>query len=219
MADRKMSYQLQKEAGTEAELLGDLTALLDEIGSPAGLLAIAGPRDPLAALAVRNAAGLRSFITGYHSRILQPLELPAVQRAFAHARQNELRELVAYDHLLAAEPAWKDFAAASRIIGLGQLQRLRPLRDERLVQRYLASVEAGDAHGWHTLVFGVALAVYHLPLRPGLIGYAQRTTRGFIQSAARSLQLSTADVESLVEEFSVNLPALVEPLLLPAIVS
>ena len=93
------------------------------------------------------------------------------------------------------------------------MQRLRPLRDQRLVQRYLAAVEEGTANGWHTLVYGLTLAVYSLPLRPGLIGYAQRTTRGFIQSAARSLKLSKADSEAFVAEFSAGLPSAVESLL------
>jgi urease accessory protein UreF len=145
--------------------------------------------------------------------------LPAIQRAFAHARRNELRELVAYDQTLAAEIALKEFSSASRIVGLAQLRRLRPLRDERFVQRYLAAVEQGAATGWHTLVYGITLAVYFLPLRPGLIGYAQRTTRGFIQSAARSLRLPEADANSLVAEFSARVPAAVEPLLASATVS
>ncbi len=60
-------------------------------------------------------------------------------------------------------------------------------------KRYLAAVESGEAHGWHTLVYGLTLAVYSLPLRQGLLGYAQQTTRGFIQAAARSLELSETD--------------------------
>ena len=214
-----MLHQLQNTTAAEAELFGDLNPLLEQIGSPDGLASLTGGRDPLAALAIRTTAGLRSFLDEYHKRILQPLELPAIQRAFGHARQNELRELVAYDQQLATEAGLKDFSAASRIVGLAQLQRLRPLRDDRFVQRYLAAVEASTATGWHTLVYGVTLAVYHLPLRPGLVGYAQRTTQGFIQSAARSLKLSRPDAESLIEEFSARLPAAIEPLLPTAVVS
>ena len=95
----------------------------------------------------------------------------------------------------------QNFAAASRLVGHTQLQRLRPLRDQRLVQRYLAAVELNEANGWHTLVYGVTLAVYSLPLRQGLFGYAQQTTRGFIQAAARPLKLAEAEADSL---FDVN---------------
>ena len=61
------------------------------------------------------------------------------------------------------------------------------MRDQRVVQRYLQAVEGGQANGWHTLVYGLTLAVYSLPLRQGLLGYAHQTTRGFIYSAARML--------------------------------
>ena len=214
-----MLHSLQTAPAAEPELLGDLNPLLDQIGSPDGLAALAGSRDPLTLGTVRTAAGLRTFLGEYHTRILQPLELPAIQRAFVHAGRNELRELIAFDQSLAPEMTLKDFASASRLVGLGQLQRLRPLRDQRLVQRYLAAVEQGTANGWHTLAYGLTLAVYYLPLRQGLIGYAQRTTRGFIQSAARSLELSQTESDSLVEEFSAHLPVIVEPLLPTGIIS
>jgi len=80
------------------------------------------------------------------------------------------------------------------------LQKLRPLRDERLLQRYLHAVETGEANGWHTLVYGLPLALYSLPLRQGLLGYAQQTMRGFIHAAARSLKLTEADCGALFEE-------------------
>lgn len=67
------------------------------------------------------------------------------------------------------------FASPSRQIGRRQLARLRPLRDERIVRRYLAAVESGRADGWHTVVYGLTLALYSLPLRQGLLHYAQET--------------------------------------------
>jgi hypothetical protein len=57
-----------------------------------------------------------------------------------------------------------------------------------VVQRYLHAVESDQADGWHTLVYGLTMAVYSLPLRQGLLGYAHQTTRGFIYSGARMLQ-------------------------------
>ncbi len=205
-----MLHRTQK-ALTEAaaELLGDLRPLLEQIGAP-DRSRVAGP---LQARRINDLPELRTFLQTYHARILQPLELPAIQRAFLHAGRNELRELIALDQELSREPALKNFASASRHVGQGQLQRLRPLRDERLVQRYLAAVERGEAHGWHTLVYGMTLAVYSLPLRQGLFGYAQQTTRGFIQSAAVSLALSKTDCETLFDELGAGLSVGVESLL------
>jgi len=39
------------------------------------------------------------------------------------------------------------------------------------------------------LVYGITLALYSIPLRQGLLGYGYQTTRGFIYSAAKALQL------------------------------
>jgi urease accessory protein UreF len=205
-----MLHQTQNALAAAAELLGDLRPLLEQIGSPNGM---AGASGPLHVRQINRLPELRVFLKHYHANILQPLELPAIQRAFLHAGRNELRELVAFDQELSRKEILQSFASASRHVGQSQLQRLRPLRDQRLVQRYLAAVEQGEAHGWHTLVYGLTLAVYSLPLRQGLFGYAHQTTRGFIQSAAVSLGLSETDCQALFEELSVDLPAGVESLL------
>jgi urease accessory protein UreF len=88
------------------------------------------------------------------------------------------------------------------------------LRDQRIVQRYLHAVEVGEAHGWHTLVYGLTLAMYSLPLRQGLLGYAIQTTRGFIHSAARELDVSEKDCRALLEQLTEPLPAALEALLI-----
>jgi urease accessory protein UreF len=124
-----------------------------------------------------------------------------------------VRELIALDCRLASEPILQAFASASRRVGQSQLRKLRPLRDQRVVQRYLHAVESGQADGWHTLVYGLTLAVYSLPLRQGLLGYAHQTTRGFIYSAARMLQLSEHQCRALFDTLCADLPAAVEDLL------
>jgi urease accessory protein UreF len=202
----------QTQTAAAAELLGDLRPLIDQIGSPEGWMTLTGGCN---GCHVNTATELREFLRSYHSQILQPCELPAIQRAFNHATRNELRELIAFDQELGREAVLKNFVSASRRVGQSQLQRLRPLRDQRLVQRYLTAVENGEATGWHTLVYGMALAVYSVPLRQGLFGYARQTTRGFIHSAARSLRLSEIESGNLLEELSAGLPAAVEGLMTP----
>src|SRR6185503_2250409 len=133
-------------------------------------------------------------------------ELPAIQRAFDHACRHEVRELAEYDRQLASESALKPFAEASRRVGQTELLKLRPLRDERIVRRYLEAIERGEANAWHTLVYGLTLALYSMPLRQGLLGYGYQTTRGFIYSAAKSLQLSENDCRALLEDLCAPLP-------------
>ena len=193
-----------------AEWLGEAHPLVAQLGSADGLASLHALADSLRAQPVANLPALREFLRAYHQRVLLPHELPAIQTAFNHASRNELRELIAFDQQLGTKPALQDFAGASQRVGQGQLQKLRPLRDERMVQRYLAAVETNEAHGWHTLVYGLTLAVYSLPLRPGLLGYAHQTTRGFIHAAARPLNLTEAACRDLFEELCAPLPEAVE---------
>jgi urease accessory protein UreF len=208
-----MNFWPQPQLAQEpAEWLGDAHPLAQQLGTADGLASLHALAESLRTRPVASLPALREFLRCYQERILLPHELPAIQTAFTHASRHELRELIAFDQQLATEPALRDFAGASQRVGQGQLQRLRPLRDERLVQRYLAAVEAREACGWHTLVYGVTLAVYSLPLRQGLLGYAHQTTRGFIHAAARSLKLTEAEVRDLFEELCTPLPPAVETL-------
>ena len=195
-----------------AEWLGDVHPLVEQLGSADGLASLHALANSLRARPVASLSALRDFLLAYRERVLLPHELPAIQTAFGHASRNEVRELIAFDQQLAREPALQDFAGASQRVGRGQLQKLRPLRDERMVQRYLAAVESREAHGWHTLVFGLTLVVYSLPLRPGLLGYAHQTTRGFIQAAVRGLDLSEVDCRELFDELCEPMPEAVEGL-------
>lgn len=196
-----------------AEWLGDAHPLVEQLGSADGLASLHALAGSFRVRPVTSLSALREFLQHYHKHVLLPQELPAIQTAYDHVNRNELRELIAFDQRLSHEPALHDLAAASQRVGLAQLQKLRPLRDERGVQRYLAAAESGEAHGWHTLVYGLTLAIYSLPLRPGLLGYAHQTTRGFILAAARALKLKEADCRALFEELCASLPRAVESLI------
>jgi urease accessory protein UreF len=207
-----MVMQTQLALSDAAEWLGDWHPLAEQLGSTEGLASLGSVSALLHLVPVHNVPSLRHFLRNYQSQILFPLELPAIQAAHGHATRHELRELVALDRGLAEQPMLKDFASASQRVGQNQLRKLRPLRDDRVVQRYLHAVEAGEAHGWHTLVYGLTLAVYSLPLRQGLLGYAHQTTRGFIYSAARMLQLSERQCRALFDSLCASLPQAVEAL-------
>jgi len=184
-----------------AEWLGDAHPLVAQLGTTDGLRSVHQLAESLVARPITNPTALRGFLQAYQERILFPVELPAIRTAYDHVSRNELRELIAFDQTLVAEPALQNFAAASRRIGGEQLQKLRPLRDERVVQRYLAAVESGEANGWHTLVYGMTLVLYSLPLRQGLLGYAQQTTRGFIHAAAKARGWKESECAALFTEF------------------
>ena len=196
-----------------AEWLGDWHPLAEQLGSADGLVSLSSVSSWLRLRPVRDLASLRNFLKKYQLQILVPLELPAIQASHGHVLRHEVRELIALDQQLADEKLLKNFAAASQRVGQGQLQKLRPLRDQRVVQRYLSAVENGEAYGWHTLVYGLTFAVYSLPLRQGLLGYAHQSTRGFIYSSTRSLRLSERKCRTLFDEVCQDLPNAVETLL------
>lgn len=208
-----MIKRTQLALNDAAEWLGDWHPLAEQLSSADGLLTLASVSSELRLPSVHDSISLERALRQYQAQILLPLELPAIQAAYGHASRNELQELIALDQGLQAQPILQKFAAASRRVGQGQLQKLRPLRDQRIVRRYLHAVETGMAHGWHTLVYGLTMEIYSLALRQGLLGYAHQTTRGFIYSAARMLHLSEHQCRDLFESLCVGLPEAVEELL------
>lgn len=207
-------YQPARQATVE-EMLGEVDGLVEQLGSAGGLAALARETGLCAFKPATDLTSLRHFLRDYQTRILGPIELPSIQRAFQHASRHQVRELIELDQQIAREPLLECFAAASRQVGKAQIKRLRPLRDQRLLQRYLAAVQSGTAHGWHTVVYGLILSLYSLPLRPGLLAFADQTTRGFIYSTARRLSLSEIECLDLIAETSSALPGAVDQVLGP----
>jgi urease accessory protein UreF len=205
-----MSNQPQPET---SELLGDWHPLVEQLGSSEGLVSLSTASHALRLKNVNSTASLLQFLEAYQAQILIPYELPAIQRAFRHASRNEARELVAFDAEVGQEQVLRPFFPASRRVGQAQIRRLRPLRDHRFVQRYLRSVESGLAQGWHTLVYGVTLSVYSLPILQGLVSYERQTLLGFIHAVSRALNLSEAGCRDLIDQLSPTLPRTIEPIL------
>jgi urease accessory protein UreF len=208
-----LSNRTSTELRESPEWLGDLHPLLQQLGSTEGLLTLSSASATLKLERVETLAGLRRFLAAFRNRVLLPLELPVILRAHLHAGRNEWRELVELDQEVARRAVPPEFASASRRVGQSALRRLRPLRDERVVQRYLQAVEEGRAHGWHTVVYGMTTALYFLPLRQGLLNYARQTLLGFIHVASRPLELSEEVGAAMLEDLCAPLPQQVEKLL------
>ena len=207
-----MSEALNKNGAAFSDfgLLGEAHPLIEQLGACDGLTDYGA----YAGLApVRDMQSLRDFLRRYQNTLLRRHEWPIIIRAHNHARRHEARELIALDAATDRIALPPGFAAASRRVGQGHLQRLRPLRDEKVVQKYLAAVDSGQANGWHTVVFGVTLAIYSLPLRQGLILYARQTLEGFLHAAARPASLSAAQCARLMDELRNRLPRDVEQVL------
>jgi len=194
----------------DGPLPGDITGLVEQLGAESGAFSMTAPAGWPLSGPVTDIATLRQFVREYRTRVLGPLELPSIQLAFHHAARHQVRELIELDQRIGQEPLFADFAAASRQVGKQQMKRLRPLRDQRMLQRYLAAVQSGAAHGWHTVVYGLIVSIYSLPLRPALVTFAEQTLRGFIHSGARRLDLAESESVALIGESSAGVPGLVD---------
>lgn len=196
-----------------SEFTGELHSLADHLWS-AGSDRQAGKSDCFLNLkVVDDLPKLCSFLEAYTRELLMPLELPFIYRAYRHACGFEVRELIAFDAELEKRLFISHFAEASHRVGASQLRRLRTLKDQRLVQRYLNAVESGSARGWHTIVYGIVLTVYSIPLRQGLLHYAEQTLLGLMRSVKERLQLSQEDCNRLLAHCAGPLPEYIDTLL------
>ena len=199
------------EAGTE--LLGELHRLAEQMGHPDGLTALGSLALSPEFAAAHDPVAFRKFLETYCSQVLVPHELPAIHAAYLHASRHEVRELIASDLRLGREPGLQRFASVSRCLGTAQLHKLRPLRDSRVVRRYWEAVEKGEAHGWHTVVYGLILALFSLPLRQGLLNYGEQVIQGFVDLGSARFQLTAEQSGDLYARLCEPLPKAVERIL------
>ena len=189
---------------TPAEMNGDAGELLSAVGSAEALPGLSS------LLARRNGtatgvAGLRDFLGRYTSEVLLPIELPTVLAAWEAAEEGHFRDLVKLDRDLSANEQLQPFKAASCAVGRRQLNKLRPLRDQRFVQRYRQAMEQGEAAAWHTIVYGIVLSLYSLPPRDGLQHLAVQTMAGFALNAAPDFGLRLSECRRCLDEIAVGL--------------
>jgi urease accessory protein UreF len=192
------------------ELLDDFSALLRQMGSTDFFYDLSSPSRTLRADRLDGIAGLGKFLEGHLNCVLVPEELPAIVSACEFAALGQSRELIALDEQLSRHSIPAPFAAASSRIGRIHLERLRPLRGERTVQRYLAAVDEGRCKAWHTVVFGLTLAVYSWPLRQGLMLYARQTLTVLAEAAARSHSMSELACADLLAPLLAKIPRAIE---------
>src|SRR5436190_14329929 len=188
----------------------DARALAEQLGSAEELTTLSPIACSHYLTKIHSMPSLREFLLKYSETTLGPHELPSIYTAYQCAAQNFSRELLALDKQMATEFSTHDFRLASRHVGKRQLNRLRALKDLRLVQRYREAVNEGTAHGWHTLVYGIVLSTYSIPLRQGLLHYGRQTLGGFIHSAARTLDLPDAACLELQVEMNGLLRPMIE---------
>jgi hypothetical protein len=208
-----MLQQQPKQEGFDYSDAADWRALEEQLGSPDEATSISSSARIAAINGIANAAQLRDFVASFQIGPLAENELPVILRAYHHARKGEARELIELDRSLKNSHANEALANASEVVGRNQLRKLRSLKDERVVRKYWDAVQAKQANGWHTIVFGIVLAIYSIPLRQGLHHYSRQTIRGFLEAGAGKLRLREGEIDEMESGLLVGLPAIVEKLL------
>lgn len=125
-----------------------------------------------------STANPADFLASHRDLVVIAQEWPVILKAAELTRLGFHRDLLALDAGYAGKIP-KELAEASFRVGRRQLSRLRGLKDQRVIQKYLDAIERGEAHGWNPVVFGIVLTVYGIPLRQGLIHYATAILRGY----------------------------------------
>jgi urease accessory protein UreF len=165
---------------------------------------------PLDIEGVTDLRGLRLFLERYEREILRPIELPAVQSAYWFANRGQFRELLELDAELSANDLLMPFARASLSVGREQLRLLKPMYDQRMIQRFRKCVVTGEARGWNPIVFGMFLSIHSMPVREGLLQFGRQIWSGIVNGVQESCALSDEECNVLLGETIDRLPDWIE---------
>jgi len=194
-----MTASFQSEFERDASLrgfLGDLAGLAEQIGVDGAKVAggdVLG-EGPFELSGVVDLKSLRRFLVEYRKHLLVPIELPTIIDASLMVERGEFRELMGLDQRLSRTPEMRVFSESSRWIGQCHARTMRGMKDHRTVWRYCDAIRKKKAFGWHTVVYGVVLAAFSIPIRQGIVNYCEQVINGFADSAATRLDLGVEDI-------------------------
>ena len=162
---------------------------------------------------IKDLPSLAKFLEKFRDQVLTGVDLPAICRSHQLASTNQGIELICFDQEFGKTLRLGKLTQPSREAGKRQLKRMQPLRDHKVVQKYLRAHENGSAAGWHSIVYGLTMAVYAIPLRQALMNYSEKTISVMAESAMFSRQFPVVECRDLVDKILSTLPAIVEQVL------
>ena len=202
---------MQTVLDTDALPAGGQHPYAAQLDALEGVLCVDAIASALGTARVGTVLELSVLLERYRVTLLEPVELPAVATAHRHAPRGEVLQLIALDESLAgSHPEWLQLAPASQRFGTDHLKRLQPLRDERVVQRFLNAAREGCAPANHPVVFGLTMAVFSIAPRQGLADYAQSALEAVVATAAGKLKLTQADRDQLINRSQIRLPEAID---------
>ena len=115
-------------------------------------------------------------------------------------------ELITQDQSFAGmHPEWLLLMPASTRMGRDYLNRLRPLQDEKVIQRLIEAVKYDRTPGHHLTVFGLTMAVFSIARRQGLAEYAQFALNAVVSTAAEKLKITQEERDYLLSRSQAQL--------------
>lgn len=196
------------------ELAGHPGLLADRLGSTEGLVRLAQEAAEAPIETQGTHSHWKKILSHYRDQILISLEWPTIVEAHEHTSRQRVRELIDLDRRLGMDARWQLQAEVSSRTGKTHLVRLRPLKDQRVVQRYIDAVEHGLAHAWHPVVYGAILSIYSMPLRQGLLHYSWIALCSRLLRLPRQktvpLEQNVARLHAIYETLPVSLEHLLE---------
>ena len=156
---------------------------------------------------LQSTADLEILLERYQTTLLEPIELPAITHSSRLSARGHADELIALDQDFAGiHPEWLLLMPASTRMGRDYLNRLRPLQDERIVQRFIESVKYNQSPGHHLTVFGLTMSVFSIPRRQGLAEYAQFALESVVSTAAGKLKVTQEERTTILAQSQSHLP-------------
>jgi hypothetical protein len=156
---------------------------------------------------LQSTADLEILLECYRTTLLEPIELPAITHYSRLSARGHADELIARDQDFAGiHPEWLLFMPASTRMGRDYLNRLRPLQDERVVQKFIEAVKYNQSPGHHLTVFGLTMSVFSIARRQGLAEYAQFALEAVVSTAAGKLKITQEDRTTILARSQAHLP-------------
>ena len=156
---------------------------------------------------LQSIADLEIMLERYRTTLLEPIELPAITHSSRLSARGHADELIALDQDFAGmHPEWLLLMPASTRMGSDYLNRLRPLQDERVVQKFIESVKYNRSPGHHLMVFGLTMAVFSIARRQGLAEYAQFALEAVVSTAAGKLKITQEERATILARAQTHLP-------------
>ncbi|MFB6167907.1 MAG: urease accessory protein UreF [Halobellus sp.] len=159
---------------------------------------------------VADVDDLEALVETYLRRQVGPGDLVAVQAAHAAARDGDIGRACEADRRLVAATLSAEFRESARRTGDRLLSLQRELREDDLLARYAARVDAGDAPGTQPAVLGVTTGRAGVGVREACLVCCHGFVTDLLGAGQRLLSLGHTDAQRVLDRLRPSMSAAVD---------